>query len=660
MPLGFLKYFLLWTALIISSLFLSSCSSSNGGGGDTVISSASNSNSASGGTPTNAPPTGTGNTGTTFVLPPIANAVNPSSGPSDVNTTITISGSNFLEGNQVLIGGQPALNVVITSSTSITCQVPTGTANTSVDIAVVGGTANVPSVIFGAFTYVFFVTSSNASAGLATGGETILLSGGGFSPGVQVFFGDGNLAGNISIVNQATISCTTPAGTSGTTVDIIIENTIGEQEILPTAFLYADLLVSNGNDSGAGSLRDVLSMAQGTLANEIIGFNLSAIGSTINLTSGEISLTADVTLLGPGATLLSIDANNNSRIFNVSVGVELNLSGLRLQNGFVTGESVNAASSGGAIFANDGTVLTLSNCIFSGNFAAEKGGAIFVGRFTTGALGDSVLTISDCIFDSNEADALDTTSDGGAVSFFLTLGGTLNIDRCTFVENIAGDNGGAFEATSGALVNCSNSTFDSNDAGLADTAGGDGGAIFVLNTGTLTTIENCTFSGNTTPDQGGAIYNTSAASLIVLHSTFTLNSGGNGGGIFSSATLTLYQSIVAGNSSGATGDVSNTGTMTSLGFNFIGNNLDSASSFPVGFPNGNNDYVGTSGSVLDPDLGPLANNGGPTLTHTPNSLSPVIDIGDPLFSSPPNFDQRGIGFPRELGSVIDIGAVEFP
>lgn len=61
---------------------------------------------------------------------------------------------------------------------------------------------------------------------------------------------------------------------------------------------------------------------------------------------------------------------------------------------------------------------------------------------------------------------------------------------------------------------------------------------------------------------------------------------------------------------------------------------------------------------VDPQLGPLANNGGSTQTHLPLPTSPAIDMGDPAFSSPPTYDQRGFAFARVVDGRVDIGAVE--
>jgi hypothetical protein len=61
---------------------------------------------------------------------------------------------------------------------------------------------------------------------------------------------------------------------------------------------------------------------------------------------------------------------------------------------------------------------------------------------------------------------------------------------------------------------------------------------------------------------------------------------------------------------------------------------------------------------LDPLLGPLADNGGPTHTHLPANNSPVVNAGDPAFAPPPATDQRGRL--RVMDGRIDIGSVEIP
>jgi hypothetical protein len=99
--------------------------------------------------------------------------------------------------------------------------------------------------------------------------------------------------------------------------------------------------------------------------------------------------------------------------------------------------------------------------------------------------------------------------------------------------------------------------------------------------------------------------------------------------------------------SGTAPDVS--GPFLSLGHNLIGA-TNGSSGFPM-----SGDLVGSIASPLDPKVGPLANNGGPTLTIALLPGSPAIDAGDSA-AAPPT-DQRG--FPRPFGRAADIGAFEF-
>src|SRR5437762_8872621 len=88
------------------------------------------------------------------------------------------------------------------------------------------------------------------------------------------------------------------------------------------------------------------------------------------------------------------------------------------------------------------------------------------------------------------------------------------------------------------------------------------------------------------------------------------------------------------------------GTVISHGYNLCNDNC-------AGLLNGPGDQINT-----DPILGPLQNNGGPTLTHALLPGSPAIDAGDPNFTPPPFFDQRGPGFDRVVNGRIDKGSFE--
>ena len=138
-----------------------------------------------------------------------------------------------------------------------------------------------------------------------------------------------------------------------------------------------------------------------------------------------------------------------------------------------------------------------------------------------------------------------------------------------------------------------------------------------------------------------------SATLTVTNSTLSGNSADvSGGGIYNDAgTLNLNSSIVA-HSTG--GDGERTAGTVNAQYSLIKNSSP-------GFVNGTN-----TGNVIgtDPMLGPLQDNGGPTFTHALLTGSPAIDMGDPSFTPPPDFDQRGTGFPRVVNNRIDIGAFE--
>ena len=129
----------------------------------------------------------------------------------------------------------------------------------------------------------------------------------------------------------------------------------------------------------------------------------------------------------------------------------------------------------------------------------------------------------------------------------------------------------------------------------------------------------------------------------------------------------VSSSIIAGNTATTDGndvssppvpdpDVPVENSFVSLGFNLIGDGQFTGVDFFTDGTGG--DIVGTKATPVDPLLGPLADNGGPTLTHALLAGSSALNAGDPSFASPPDFDQRGIGFPRVQLVRIDIGAFE--
>lgn len=250
---------------------------------------------------------------------------------------------------------------------------------------------------------------------------------------------------------------------------------------------------------------------------------------------------------------------------------------------------------------------SLTRCTVSGNHLAglgviNRGGGLYLnsGNWTT----------TDCTFDGN------TASDGVGGGLMMEGVGGLTLVRCTISNNVS-------TAPMGAA------------GGLGYAATLPGVAI------------NCTFSGNTASVGGGGVGTIS--DLTFTNCTFADNEalGGVGGAIFGFGvgTIELENTILAASALGA-----NCGGVALFVSN--GNNIDADGSCALAGP-------ADQGGV-DPLIGPLQNNGGPTRTHALLVGSPAIDAGADVFC--PGEDQRGVFRPFDgVGNgtaTCDIGAFE--
>ena len=448
-----------------------------------------------------------------------------------------------------------------------------------------------------------------------------------------------------------------------------------EERILLSTITVTSLADSLNAGNGV-TLRDAIQAANtdtsvdGSVAGEantqnVINFTPGLAG-TIALSLGQLTISSTMKIEGLGAANTIIDAQQSSRIFNITVMAgNVSLDSLTLENGMTTENGPGSENAppgngeGGAIQSFSTGTLNVQNSVLSGNSTtgnAAAGGAIFAsapivltnstlaGNFTTGVV-----------------------ASGGAIAVNQLVTVTVTATNSTFSGNFTAGNGakgGAIADTSGA-VTVSGSTFSGNS-----TAGGDsnGGAIFGQSAVTLT---NSTFTGNSTSGpsaHGGAIF--AGGALTVTNSTISGNStkggttGGTGGGIFAAAGLTVANTILAQNTdNGIAPEIFETGGV--IRFSLIGDNTGTGlAAAPVGKPDANGDLIGTHTAPIDPKLGPLADNGGPTQTLAELAGSPAIDSGndllaiDPQTSSLLTNDQRGASFNRILGAAVDMGAYE--
>ncbi len=373
--------------------------------------------------------------------------------------------------------------------------------------------------------------------------------------------------------------------------------------------------VSNLNDAGPGSLRQAI---LDTPAGGTVDFQPGLTG-TIVLTSGEMDIVKDLTIAGPGASVLAVSGGRHSQVFrDADDRGSVTISALTIADGY----DEHVVDGGGM---TSGGALTVSNCIFSGNSAAFDGGGIF---------NDGNLTVINSIFTGNSAGRYG--------------GGIANDGAVTVINSIFRDNsttGGFFSAGGGidnnpGTLTVMNSTFSGNSTG------GVGGGI-VTAYGTATVL-NSTFSGNSAGSAGGGLFNNGV--LTLSNSTFSGNSASGGGGVADQVDgpQMIRDNLIAGNTAPTAPDVR--GPLNSQGHNLIGDGTGGSGYDPT-------DLVGTAAHPINPRLGPLADNGGPTPTMAPLPGSPALDAGDNAFSPGP-YDQRGPGFPRIVNGVIDIGAFE--
>jgi hypothetical protein len=411
----------------------------------------------------------------------------------------------------------------------------------------------------------------------------------------------------------------------------------------------ASIPVSNCNDQGPGSLRDaVTNVAVSGDTVDMRGLNCS----TITLISGAITTTVDdLTIVGPSADMngMTLLAGHNSQIFVHSGYGTLKLEYLTVTGGGVYTSDSNASggciSSRGTIFLQDAGV---KYCVAE---AQGLGTALGGGAYAR----QGIVAISSTIA-GNEARAYQRGSGGGGIvsggSLFLNYSWLHSNQATKAVQN-------EFAATGGALaisgdVTILNSTISGNSAELA-------GGVHVpgLYASSNLEISNTTICDNYASMSligSGLVVD---SPIVISNSTITGNVARNVGQIATGAGLyvgrfaavTLQSTIVSGNSSYD----GTTFTPDDIGFTVPGgalvggaNNLIGHSTLPLPL-----DTIITS----DPRLGALTTgNGGPTPTKAPLRDSPSVNHGNNLSGSP--YDQRGPGFPRVIGPLADIGAVE--
>ncbi|MGD8758953.1 MAG: choice-of-anchor Q domain-containing protein [Anaerolineales bacterium] len=366
--------------------------------------------------------------------------------------------------------------------------------------------------------------------------------------------------------------------------------------------------------------------------------------------TGLPPIQTEVIIHGAGAILRRSPASDADpsayRFFFIEDGGVLEVENLHLENGGWAGEmdpcahAQTACRSGGAVLVFGGQA-TFRSVEFIGN-GAYMGGAITIGTaeveiehssfeanlaYSGGALSTgtpAIVNIAGTTFYQNQASAHPTGSTGGAI----WNNGSISIVGSSFTDNLATDYGGA-------IVNKGVMTI--SESAITGNWGDGGGAVAVYGGGV--TLSNTTVSGN---------MSTPVLYLVRMGALYVIEGG-----------LSLEHCTVANN-------LGHAPAITSLGDTYVGlentivANNDGGDCHFIRTTVETNAVLDTDGSCqatlpsTDPMLGPLANNGGGTLTHALHPSSPAVDIA---IGDCPASDQRGVV--RPYGDGCDLGAYEY-
>jgi hypothetical protein len=402
-----------------------------------------------------------------------------------------------------------------------------------------------------------------------------------------------------------------------------------------------DAVTSCADDNSPGTLRTVVAAAASGDQIDLSG--LSCVDSKITLTQGEILIPHNATLFGPSSDLLTI-VNNDGRVLNgastdapysyLSIA-DLNISGGRVH-------TTNADAVGGCILTT--STLTLTNANISDCSALSDTGSAFGGAIDAVSIS---MQSSQVTGSTAYAAASGQRARGGGI-----YSGELIASDSTVSGNQAGampsggigQGGGAF--ISGGTVGLFRATINSN---TADEGGGVAQFLYA-DTSSITIIENSTVSGNTALTAFGGFeafcQTCTPLPLQISNSTvaFNASSGGFAAGVYTNGAVVAQSSIIADNRN----------TSASSNADLSASDLSGADNLIM-----STDAPAAAGVITvtsDPQLSALADNGGPTWTHSLASGSPAIAQGNN--SENLATDQRRNGFDREVDGMVDIGSYE--
>jgi hypothetical protein len=372
------------------------------------------------------------------------------------------------------------------------------------------------------------------------------------------------------------------------------------------------------------TIRNSRTTGEGTGGGAIasLGGSLTILDS--QLIGNEAAYTGGALILSDSVTVIenSLFADNTAQVFGAIDGSGT----LTIRNTTLRGNRATAGD-GGAVGILRATAL-IEKSLIEKNFAGGGGGGVYISPNYPG----TTVIIRDTRIIQNEADATFAGSLGGGI----LSGAGLTLVRVTLAENSAYNAGGLFQYGDEGLL-------DVRDSLVHNNAAVQSGGGLMLGGALGHTFTNVTISGNSAGDWAGGLYVPDYPATL-RHVTLYGNSAPLGTNLYTLRTTVTFASAILGNPLGGGANCADQDTAQPA--NSDGYNVSSDDSCSL-------NHAGDLSST-DPLLGPLADNGGPTLNHLPQPGSSAIDRA-PLAGCPAA-DQRG--FTRPGGAACDIGAVE--
>ena len=407
-------------------------------------------------------------------------------------------------------------------------------------------------------------------------------------------------SGELSVMDSNIVGNTAEAAGGG----IVLVASVGNWHDDVDVLIQNTGITGNEAETGGGLIIEVEQSAGEEVA-EVTMLNSQVSNNSAGDQLGDSAGGANLRLVNTELHVESCDFNDNEAERVGGLRVQMSNGSMTMNQVSISGNTVEGVVGGLALDLRSSAQAQMSEVTIAGNTATDYAG------MSVGAWVDAQLEIDRSVIRNNVASG----SVGGMRTF--ELAGSLSISGSEIAGNTAAEHAGMMLELDGGAVGITNSTISNNIA---------------------------------TGDHGG-LYADGSGSLEINLTTIAANQAAANAGVTSGGTTTcvVTNSIMADNAAdiGQPSDID--GASCSLSFSLVAD--DAGSSFTDGGDNIFND---------DPLLGPLDENfsAGLTRTHSLGPGSPAVDSGDPAFSPPPDYDQRGSGFDRVIGSAVDMGAYE--